>query len=93
MDALTEEELRTACRARGLRAPFGEGAQKFMKRQLTEWLDLSLNRCLPLVTASLSSICISLQKEHFQQHLVPLSDLFVYEHDMHRDSLRPDQAP
>ena len=44
MDALTEEELRSACRARGMRAPFGEGAVPFMQRQLTEWLDMSLNR-------------------------------------------------
>lgn len=32
------------CRARGMRAPFGEGAAPFMRRQLKEWLDLSLNR-------------------------------------------------
>ena len=45
LDSLTEEELRSACRARGMRAPFGEGAVRFMRRQMTEWLDLSLNRC------------------------------------------------
>ena len=45
IDSLTEEELRSASRARGMRAPFGEGAANFMRRQLTEWLDLSLNRC------------------------------------------------
>lgn len=44
LEALTEEELRSACRSRGLRAPFGEGAVTFMHRQLAEWLDLSLNR-------------------------------------------------
>ena len=44
MDALLDEELRSACRARGMRTPFGEGARAFMIRQLTEWLDLSLNR-------------------------------------------------
>ena len=35
------------CRARGMRAPFGEGAAIFMRKQLKEWLDLSLNRALP----------------------------------------------
>lgn len=30
--SLNEDELRTACRDRGLRAPFGEGAVKFMSR-------------------------------------------------------------
>ncbi len=37
--------LLQACRARGMRAPFGEGAVMFMRKQLKEWLDLSLNRC------------------------------------------------
>ena len=27
-----------------MRAPFGEGAAVFMRKQLKEWLDLSLNR-------------------------------------------------
>lgn len=44
LDNLTEEELRSASRARGMRAPYGEGAVAFMRRQMTEWLDLSLNR-------------------------------------------------
>ena len=30
-----------------MRAPFGEGAAIFMRKQLKEWLDLSLNRALP----------------------------------------------
>ncbi|KAK9846594.1 hypothetical protein WJX81_007347 [Elliptochloris bilobata] len=47
LDNLSEEELRSACRSRGMRAPFGEGAAAFMRRQLAEWLDLSLNRALP----------------------------------------------
>ncbi|KAK9786798.1 hypothetical protein WJX73_003279 [Symbiochloris irregularis] len=47
VDTLTEEELRSACRARGMRTPFGEGAPAFMQRQLREWLDLSLHRALP----------------------------------------------
>lgn len=47
IENLTEDELRQACRARGLRAPFGEGAVKFMRHQLDEWLDWSLNRSLP----------------------------------------------
>ncbi|KAG2489280.1 hypothetical protein HYH03_012300 [Edaphochlamys debaryana] len=47
LEFLTEDELRTACRARGMRAPFGEGAVAFMRRQLQDWLDLSLHRGLP----------------------------------------------
>jgi len=47
IESLTEDELRQACRARGMRAPFGEGAVKFMRQQLAEWLDWSLNRSLP----------------------------------------------
>ena len=47
IENLTEDELRHACRARGMRAPFGEGATKFMKQQLEEWIDWSLNKSLP----------------------------------------------
>jgi LETM1 and EF-hand domain-containing protein 1 len=47
LESLTEDELRQACRARGMRAPFGEGAAAFMQEQLAEWLDWSLNRSLP----------------------------------------------
>ncbi len=32
LENLTEDELRQACRARGMRAPFGEGAVAFMRR-------------------------------------------------------------
>ena len=46
LDALSDEELRQACRARGMRTPYGEQADDFMRRQLQEWLDLSLNRCV-----------------------------------------------
>ena len=42
---LSEDELRQACRARGMRAPFGDGAAEYMRQQLAEWLDWSLNRC------------------------------------------------
>ena len=46
LDNLTESELREACRARGIRGNvYGEGAKAFMVRQLSEWLELSLNRC------------------------------------------------
>ena len=44
LDSLSEDELRSACRARGMRAPFGERSGAFMKDQMREWLDLSLNR-------------------------------------------------
>ena len=47
IENLTEDELRHAFRTRGMRAPFGEGATKFMQQQLEEWLDWSLNRSLP----------------------------------------------
>ncbi|KAL3144484.1 hypothetical protein ABBQ32_004224 [Trebouxia sp. C0010 RCD-2024] len=47
LDNLTDDELRSACRARGMRTPYGEGAVAFMRKQLQEWLDLSLNRALP----------------------------------------------
>ena len=46
LDNLTDDELRGACRSRGMRTPYGEGAVVFMRKQLQEWLDLSLNRCL-----------------------------------------------
>ena len=44
LDNLTDDELRGACRSRGMRTPYGEGAVAFMRKQLQEWLDLSLNR-------------------------------------------------
>lgn len=44
LDNLTDDELRGACRSRGMRTPYGEGAVTFMRKQLQEWLDLSLNR-------------------------------------------------
>ena len=53
MENLTEEELRSACRTRGMRVPFGEGAPAFMQRQLREWLDLSLHRSGPCTLALL----------------------------------------
>ena len=52
IEALLEDELRQACRARGMRAPFGEGAVTFMRKQLKEWLDLSLNRQGPALLRS-----------------------------------------
>jgi LETM1 and EF-hand domain-containing protein 1 len=55
IDVLSEEELRQACRARGMRAPFGEGAAAFMRKQLAEWLDLSLNR---RAAARIACLCI-----------------------------------
>lgn len=47
LENLTEDELRAACRARGMRAPFGEGATAFMRARMQDWLDLSLHRGLP----------------------------------------------
>ena len=34
LENLTEDELRMACRARGMRAPYGLGAEAFMQRQM-----------------------------------------------------------
>ena len=47
LGSLSDDELRSACRARGMRAPFGEGARLYMERQMEDWLDLSLARQLP----------------------------------------------
>lgn len=47
IDELSPDELRAACRARGMRAPYGEGADHWMRGQLEDWLDWSLNRSLP----------------------------------------------
>jgi len=47
LENLTEDELRAACRARGIRTPFGENAVRFMQSQMRDWLDLSLHRGLP----------------------------------------------
>jgi hypothetical protein len=44
LESLDDDELRAACRARGMRTPYGEGAAAFMRDQLAEWLDWSLNR-------------------------------------------------
>ena len=58
IEALSEEELRSACRARGMRAPFGEGAAVFMRKQLKEWLDLSLNRSV-FLSCGLDHVALS----------------------------------
>lgn len=34
LESLTDEELRTACKARGLKAAFGEGAGSYMRKQM-----------------------------------------------------------
>jgi hypothetical protein len=34
LENLSEDELRAACRARGVRTPYGEGAMPFMQRQM-----------------------------------------------------------
>jgi LETM1 and EF-hand domain-containing protein 1 len=34
LDSLTDDELRTACKARGLKAAYGEGATMFMRKQM-----------------------------------------------------------
>jgi len=47
VDSLTESELREACRARGMAAPYGPYAREFMAQQMREWLDLSLQQSIP----------------------------------------------
>eukprot|EP00201_Polytomella_parva_P012158 CAMPEP_0175064104 /NCGR_PEP_ID=MMETSP0052_2-20121109/15137_1 /TAXON_ID=51329 ORGANISM="Polytomella parva, Strain SAG 63-3" /NCGR_SAMPLE_ID=MMETSP0052_2 /ASSEMBLY_ACC=CAM_ASM_000194 /LENGTH=655 /DNA_ID=CAMNT_0016330397 /DNA_START=569 /DNA_END=2536 /DNA_ORIENTATION=- len=47
IENLTADELRVACRARGMRAPYGEGSVPYMIRNFRDWLDLSLHRGLP----------------------------------------------
>ena len=47
LNALSDVELRDACRARGMAAPFGAHAREFMEQQLREWLDLSLSAGVP----------------------------------------------
>lgn len=34
LDSLTDDELRTACKARGLKAAYGEGAASYMRKQM-----------------------------------------------------------
>ncbi|KAI8468150.1 MAG: LETM1-domain-containing protein [Monoraphidium minutum] len=46
LDYLNCDELRSACRARGMRAVFGDGSQQYMATQMKGWLDLS-QRGLP----------------------------------------------
>eukprot|EP00192_Tetraselmis_astigmatica_P024813 CAMPEP_0117663200 /NCGR_PEP_ID=MMETSP0804-20121206/8470_1 /TAXON_ID=1074897 /ORGANISM="Tetraselmis astigmatica, Strain CCMP880" /LENGTH=521 /DNA_ID=CAMNT_0005470171 /DNA_START=473 /DNA_END=2038 /DNA_ORIENTATION=- len=45
--SLTDTEMREACRARGMRAHFGEHARAIMTRNLEEWLELSMTRSMP----------------------------------------------
>jgi len=47
LENLEESELRDACRARGMAAPFGPYAKEFMAQQLREWLSLSLDQAIP----------------------------------------------
>lgn len=37
LDTLTDEELRSACKARGMKAVFGEGAPPYMRHQMADW--------------------------------------------------------
>ena len=45
LESLTDDELRSACRARGMAAPFGSGCTSFMQKQLRDWIELSLDKC------------------------------------------------
>ena len=39
-----------------MRTPYGEGAVAFMRRQMAEWLDLSLNRCAAWLAPELNGL-------------------------------------
>ncbi len=47
LESLTDDELRSSCKTRGMKAAYGSGARDYMMRQMAGWLDLSLNRGLP----------------------------------------------
>jgi LETM1 and EF-hand domain-containing protein 1 len=47
LDVLTDDELRGACRARGMSAPFGSGCTELMRKNMSDWMELSLERCAP----------------------------------------------
>eukprot|EP00892_Ulva_mutabilis_P004804 jgi/Ulvmu1/2696/UM014_0152.1 len=47
LEQLTDDELRHACRARGMPAPFGRGCTALMQKQLRDWIELSLDRNIP----------------------------------------------
>jgi LETM1-like protein len=44
IDELTDDEMRSACRARGMPAPFGKGCTSYMRKQLGDWIELSLDK-------------------------------------------------
>lgn len=52
---LTDDELRSACRSRGMSAPFGSGCTELMRKNLCDWMELSLERCAPLSLLSYSA--------------------------------------
>lgn len=45
LESLTDDELRSASRARGMPAPFGRGCTSYMQNQMREWIELSLDKC------------------------------------------------
>lgn len=45
LDSLTDDELRTACKARGLRAAYGEGAASYMRKQMQVRRELEAVSC------------------------------------------------
>ena len=47
IDSLNDDELRAACRSRGIRALYGSTGPERMRKGLEEWLDLSLKQNLP----------------------------------------------
>jgi LETM1 and EF-hand domain-containing protein 1, mitochondrial len=44
IENLTDDEMRSAARARGMPAPFGIGCTALLRNQLQEWIELSLDR-------------------------------------------------
>lgn len=44
IENLTDDEMRSAARARGMPAPFGRGCTTLLRKQLQDWIDLSLDK-------------------------------------------------
>lgn len=51
LDSLTDDELRTACKARGLKAAYGEGAGSYMRKQMQVGATRLRLRCFMSCTA------------------------------------------
>ncbi|GAQ85899.1 hypothetical protein KFL_002600070 [Klebsormidium nitens] len=71
VDSLTEKELRSACRQRGM-LMVGNMTEDEMRMEIREWLDLSLNRSLPSSLLILSRIVTRNLDDAVVQSTLPL---------------------